>query len=87
MIWGFGFREERYFLGEIFFPLWYFFFYPETCRNVKTHVAPSSPTPRSWLNPFLVLYPVNPATAARYRQAFKTSRAKSDPSDAQVCWY
>ena len=27
--------------------------------------------------------PVNPATAARYRQAFKTSRAKSDPSDAQ----
>ena len=35
--------------------------------------------------PFLVLHPVNPATAARYRQAFKTSRAKSDPSDAQVC--
>jgi transposase len=35
--------------------------------------------------PFLVLYPVNPATAARYRQAFKTSRAKSDPSDALVC--
>jgi transposase len=35
--------------------------------------------------PFLVLYPVNPATAARYRQAFKISRAKSDPSDAQVC--
>jgi hypothetical protein len=29
--------------------------------------------------PFLVLYPVNPATAARYRQAFTTSRAKSDP--------
>jgi transposase len=35
--------------------------------------------------PFLVLYPVNPATTARYRQAFKTSRAKSDPSDAQIC--
>ena len=35
--------------------------------------------------PFLVLYPINPATAARYRSAFKTSRAKSDPSDAQVC--
>jgi transposase len=35
--------------------------------------------------PFLVLYPVNPATAARYRQAFKPSRAKSDPSDAEVC--
>jgi len=27
--------------------------------------------------PFFVLYPVNPATAARYRQAFKTSRASS----------
>jgi hypothetical protein len=36
-------------------------------------------------HPFFVLYPVNPATAARYRQAFKTSRAKDDPSDAQVC--
>jgi transposase len=35
--------------------------------------------------PFLVLYPINPVTAARYRQAFKTSRAKDDPSDAQVC--
>ena len=34
---------------------------------------------------FITLYPVNPATAARYRQAFKTSRAKSDPTDAQVC--
>jgi transposase len=33
---------------------------------------------------FFVLYPINPATAARYRQAFKTSRAKDDPSDAQV---
>src|SRR5438132_401283 len=35
--------------------------------------------------PFLVLYPINPVTAAYYRQAFKTSRAKDDPSDAQVC--
>src|SRR6266567_4667635 len=34
---------------------------------------------------FFVLYPINPATAARYRMAFKTSRAKDDPSDAQVC--
>src|SRR5437660_9278518 len=34
---------------------------------------------------FFVLYPVNPATAARYRQAFKTSRAKNDPTGAQVC--
>jgi transposase len=35
--------------------------------------------------PFLVLYPINPVTAARYRQAFKTSRAKNDPTDAQIC--
>ncbi len=35
--------------------------------------------------PFFVLYPINPATAARYRQAFKTSRAKDDPSDAEIC--
>jgi transposase len=35
--------------------------------------------------PFFVLYPINPATAARYRQAFKPSRAKDDPTDAQVC--
>ncbi len=34
---------------------------------------------------FFVLYPVNPATVARYRRAFKTSRAKDDPADAQVC--
>ncbi len=34
---------------------------------------------------WLTLYPVNPATTARYRQAFKTSRAKDDPSDARVC--
>jgi Transposase len=38
-----------------------------------------------WAHEFITLYPVNPATAARYRQAFKTSRAKSDPSDAKVC--
>jgi transposase len=34
---------------------------------------------------FLTLYPVNPATVARYRQAFKTSRAKNDPPDAEIC--
>lgn len=34
---------------------------------------------------FFVLYPVNPATTARYRQAFKTSRAKNDARDAEVC--
>ena len=31
---------------------------------------------------FLVLYPVNPQTLAKIRQAFATSRAKDDPSDA-----
>jgi transposase len=35
--------------------------------------------------PFFVLYPINPVTAARYRQAFKTSRAKDDATDAQIC--
>ena len=34
--------------------------------------------------PFLVLYPVNPQTLARYRRALKPSRAKDDPSDAQL---
>lgn len=33
---------------------------------------------------FVVLLPINPATLAKYRQAFKPSRAKADPTDAQV---
>lgn len=33
---------------------------------------------------FLVLYPINPATLARYRGAFSPSRAKDDPSDARL---
>jgi transposase len=32
---------------------------------------------------FLVLYPVHPATLAKYREAFVPSHAKADPSDAQ----
>ena len=35
---------------------------------------------------FLVLYPINPATAKRYRQAFATGGAKDDPVDAQLLW-
>jgi transposase len=31
---------------------------------------------------FLVLFPINPTTLARYREAFSPSRAKDDPSDA-----
>jgi transposase len=31
---------------------------------------------------FLVLFPINPMTLARYRQAFTPSRAKDDPTDA-----
>lgn len=31
---------------------------------------------------FLVLYPVNPKTLARFREAFSPSRAKDDPTDA-----
>lgn len=34
--------------------------------------------------PFLVLFPVNPATLAKYRQAFVPSRAKDDPTDAEI---
>src|ERR1700752_1557649 len=31
---------------------------------------------------FLVLYPLNPTTLAKYREAFTPSRAKDDPTDA-----
>ena len=34
--------------------------------------------------PFLVLFPVNPQTLARYRRALQPSRAKDDPVDAQL---
>lgn len=33
---------------------------------------------------FMVLFPVNPATLAKYREAFVPSRAKDDPSDAEI---
>lgn len=33
---------------------------------------------------FLVLYPVNPQTLAKYRKAFRTSGAKDDPGDAAL---
>src|SRR3984893_5555054 len=33
---------------------------------------------------FLVLFPVHPATLAKYREAFVPSHAKADPSDAQL---
>ncbi len=33
---------------------------------------------------FFVLFPVNPAMLAKYREAFKPSRAKDDPSDAEL---
>ncbi|MFZ5593952.1 MAG: IS110 family transposase [Pseudomonadota bacterium] len=33
---------------------------------------------------FFVLFPVNPATLAKYRQAFTPSHAKDDPSDARL---
>ena len=32
---------------------------------------------------FLVIYPINPTTLAKYRQAFSPSRAKDDPTDAE----
>jgi transposase len=33
---------------------------------------------------FFVLFPINPATLAKYREAFKPSRAKDDPTDAEL---
>lgn len=33
---------------------------------------------------FFVLYPVNPQSLARYREAFAPSRAKDDPTDAEL---
>lgn len=33
---------------------------------------------------FFVLFPINPSTLAKYRQAFKPSRAKDDPTDAEL---
>jgi transposase len=33
---------------------------------------------------FLVLFPINPLTVARYREAFTPSRAKDDPADAEL---
>ncbi len=33
---------------------------------------------------FLVLFPINPTTLAKYREAFKPSRAKDDPTDAEL---
>lgn len=32
---------------------------------------------------FFILFPVNPAPVAKYRQAFTPSRAKDDPTDAE----
>ncbi len=32
---------------------------------------------------FLALYPINPTTLAKYREAFSPSRAKDDPTDAE----
>ena len=33
---------------------------------------------------FFVIFPINPATLAKYRQAFTPSRAKDDPTDAEI---
>ncbi len=33
---------------------------------------------------FFVLFPINPSTLAKYREAFTPSRAKDDPSDAEL---
>ena len=33
---------------------------------------------------FIVLFPINPSLLAKYREAFKPSRVKDDPTDAQL---
>jgi transposase len=33
---------------------------------------------------FFVLFPINPSTLAKYRETFKPSRAKNDPTDAEL---
>lgn len=33
---------------------------------------------------FFLLFPINPSTLAKYREAFKPSRAKDDPTDAEL---
>jgi hypothetical protein len=33
---------------------------------------------------FFTLFPINPAMLAKYREAFKPSRAKDDPTDAEL---
>jgi len=33
---------------------------------------------------FIVLYPINPSTLAKYRETFMPSGAKDDPSDAEL---
>ena len=35
---------------------------------------------------FILLYPINPATSKRYRDAFAPSGAKDDPVDAHLIW-
>ncbi len=35
---------------------------------------------------FFVLFPINPSTLARYREAFTPSRAKDDPTDAELAF-
>ena len=33
---------------------------------------------------FVVIFPINPSTLAKYREAFRPSRAKDDPTDAEL---
>jgi hypothetical protein len=33
---------------------------------------------------FFVLFPINPSTLAKYREAFKPNRAKDDPTDSEL---
>ncbi len=33
---------------------------------------------------FVVIFPINPSTLAKYREAFQPSKAKDDPTDAEL---
>ena len=35
---------------------------------------------------FIDIFPINPSTLAKYREAFQPSRAKDDPTDAELLW-
>ena len=54
---------------------------PSRCVSNSTKALSSMPSVQY---EFLVLFPVNPGTLAKYREAFTPSHAKDDPTDAEL---